>query len=108
MNLTELPYSLSFTKGTSAELLPSSFLPNMESKKSKNSLGFPLESAHPGFHGSGFLAAIHLTFIKNLTDETRLLLSFSVIIWFKEIKGLRKTKSRSWAKPRGGTPGGWV
>lgn len=84
-----------------------SFLPNTESKKSKNPLGFPLESAHPGFHGSGFLAALHLTFIKNLTDETRLLLSFSVIIWFKEIKGLSKTKSRSWGKPRGGTPGGF-
>lgn len=46
------------------------------------------------FHGSGFLATLHLTFIKNLTNETRLLLSFSVIFWFKEIKGLRKTKSR--------------
>lgn len=33
-------------------------------------------------------------------------LGSSVIIWFKEIKGLSRTKSRSWGKPRSGTPGG--
>lgn len=106
INSTDFCLSLSFPNWTGTKVFPLysffSFLCNTEREKYKNSVGFSSGvSTVMAFHGSGFLATLYLAFIKNLTNETRLLLSFSVIIWFKEIKDRRKTKSRFWGKPRG-------
>lgn len=76
--------------------------PHTEIKWLMNSVGFSSSvSTVTAFHGSGVLATFHLSFIENLTNETRLLPSSSVIIWFKQIKGLRKVKPRFWGKPPG-------
>lgn len=78
------------------------FSATLKARTFKNSAGFSSSvSTVMAFNGSGFLATLYLTFIENLTNETRLLLSFSVIFWFKEIKSLRKAKSRFWGKPCG-------